>query len=94
MIRIIPTILKRSDILNQLITALQGVWGSTKDKDNSAYHLGRIAITFVRGNTVTNSSATSAMLIVLEGSNLRGYVLEPNETKSIAGSLGLLFAEI
>jgi len=94
MIRIIPTILKRSDVLNQIITALRGIWGTTKDNDNSAYHLGQISITFVRGSKVTNTSATSAMLVILEGSNLRGYELEANETKEIAGSLGLLFAEI
>lgn len=94
MIRIIPTILKRADVLNQIITALRGMWGTTKDKDNTTYHLGQISITFVRGSKVTNSSATSAMLILLEGSNLRGYVLEPNETKAITGALGLLFVEI
>ena len=94
MIRIIPTILKRADVLNQLITALRGMWGTTKEKDNTTYHLGQISITFIRGSTVKNTSATSAMLVILEGSNLRGYVLEANETKQIAGSLGLLFSEI
>ena len=94
MIRIIPTILKRTDVLNQIITALRGMWGTTKEKDNTTYHLGQISITFVRGSEVTNTSATSAMLVILEGSNLRGYVIEPNQTKQIAGSLGLLFTEI
>ena len=94
MIRIIPTILKRADVLNQIITALRGMWGTTEEKDNTTYHLGQISITFVRGSKVTNNSATSAMLVILEGSNLRGYKLEANETKEIAGSLGLLFAEI
>ena len=45
MIKIIPTILKRSDVLMQMLSALLGTWGNEDNNAGKTYYLGKIVIT-------------------------------------------------
>ena len=93
MIKIIPTILKRSDVLNQILSALLGTWGSETNNNNSTFYLGKIVITMVHGSVVKNPSKTNALLIMLEGSSLKGYMLAGEATKTVSGQIGILISD-
>ena len=93
MIKIIPTILKRSDVQMQMLSALLGTWGNEDNHSGKTYYLGKIVITMVHGNKVKNPSKNEALLIMLEGTNLKGYMLTGESEKTVAGSIGILISD-
>ena len=93
MIKIIPTILKRSDVLMQILSALLGTWGNEDNNAGKTYYLGKIVITMVSGSKVKNPSKSNALLIMLEGSTLKGYMLTSEAEKAVSGSIGILISD-